>query len=188
MNEKERFREGILNLNTRQFGTAMEIVVVLLRHYCFSQKSEYDLIDKDGKKIEVKSSRVLKSKRLDLNAQNFYDIVISEGKRGRLIHQEDVQKHSFDCNIQQIKTEEFDRLIYLLCFQNIIEIFEISKEAILKDKNIGYSDKQHRGNKGEGQFHVTNKNYLYHKNEYFAESISYEDLMSRAMAAKKERD
>ena len=44
---------------------------------------------------------------------------------------------------------------------------------MLNDKKIGYSHKQHRGNKDEGQFHVTHKNYFYHKEHYFIESLTY---------------
>ena len=79
--------------------------------------------------------------------------------------------------IQQIKVKLFDKMIYLLFFNDVIEIFEITKKQILKDKKISYSNKQHRGNTGEGQFHVNNKTYNHHKKTYFVESITYRTLM-----------
>ena len=53
---------------------------------------------------------------------------------------------SFDCNIQQVKTKEFDVLYYGLFFEDIIHNYRIKSDLV---KNIpGYSDKQHRGNVG----------------------------------------
>lgn len=43
-------------------------------------------------------------------------------------------------------------------------------------KNIpGYSDKQHRGNVGEGQFHINNKNISEHE-KYLDKKVTYEEL------------
>ena len=62
------FRDGILTLNTRQFGTVIELIVQLLRGYEKSGNTKFDLRDADtGKRIEVKSSRVYKKQRLELN-------------------------------------------------------------------------------------------------------------------------
>ena len=124
---------------------------------------------------------VMKEKqKLDMNIENFYDIMITNSNRNRLLLQKDVEKFEFDCNIQQIKTKLFDRLIYLLFFKNVIEIFEISGRQIQKDKRVFYSDRQHRGNIGEGQFHVNNKTYGHHKESYLVGSITYRELMGEA--------
>lgn len=45
-----------------------------------------------------------------------------------------------------------------------------------KIKKSGYSDKQHRKNKGEGQFHINNKTLQHHLDEYFEKEITFEDL------------
>lgn len=145
-----------------------------------SRKLEFDLLDMRNNKVEVKASRVLKKQTLDMTVENFYDSMMTNSNRHRLLMQRDVKKHAFDCNIQQIKTTLFDRLIYLLFFKDVIEIFEVEKQRIRKDARIGYSDKQHRGNVGEGQFHVNNKTYDHHKKRYFVDSITYKTLMDEA--------
>ena len=40
----------------------------------------------------------------------------------------------------------------------------------------GYSDKQHRGNKGEGQFHINNDNIKYHRENNLERKLTYEEL------------
>ena len=40
----------------------------------------------------------------------------------------------------------------------------------------GYSNKQHRGNEGEGQFHINQGTIQFHKNHYFKKCLSYEEL------------
>ena len=180
MKNSERFRDGIIDIHTRQFGTAAEIVIMIMQGCTESRKLEFDLMDINNKKVEVKASKVLKKQKLSMSVENFYDIVISNSNRNRLIKQRDIKKFEFDCNIQQIKVKLFDKMIYLLFFNDVIEVFEITKKQILKDKKINYSDKQHRGNIGEGQFHINNKTYDHHKKNYFIESITYEKLMQQA--------
>ena len=173
----DRFREGLLSLNTRQFGNATEIIIQILHSYKESKTLEYDLVDNTNLKIEVKASKVLKKNSYDMTIENFYSLIMNSSNRDRLIRKKDINKYDFDCNIQQIKILIFDRLIYLLFFYDIIEIFEISSKEIKDDKEIFFSNKQHRGNKNEGQFHKNNKTYPHHKKKYFKKSITYNDLV-----------
>ena len=58
------FRDGIINLYTRQFGTVVEILIKFLYSYQDSLDLSFDLIDCKNK-IEVKGSRVFK--KINLN-------------------------------------------------------------------------------------------------------------------------
>ena len=171
------FREGIINLNTRQFGKVVELIVSLIKSYKVSTSLNFDLFDSKRKlHIEVKSSRVFKKNQLDLNLNNLYDLIINNTSKNRLLKTRQVKNEKFDCNIQQIKTNLFDELYYLLFFYDSIEIFCIKNKQIKKDKKLKYSDKQHRGNKGEGQFHINQDNYGYHKSKYFIQSLTYKEI------------
>lgn len=184
MVKSDKFREGIIDLNTRQFGTASEIIIEILKDYIGSGKLEFDLIDIDENKIEVKASKVYKKQRLALDITTFYDLILNNSNRDRLLLQKETSSQDFDCNIQQIKVNLFDKLIYLLFFRDVIEIFEIDSFRVKKDTAIAYSDNQHRGNVGEGQFHINNRTYGHHKKNYFIQSITYQALM---LEAKKHR-
>ena len=180
------FRDGILSLNTRQFGQAIELIVQLLKGYENSKSLEFDLYDSDTKeKIEVKSSRVYKKQSLDLSLDTLYATIINSSNRNRLLRQEQALKSNFNCNIQQIKITYFDKLYYLLLFYDTIEVFLIGADDIKKDKMIGYSDKQHRGNPGEGQFHITQRNYQHHKDTYFIQSITYDEIKKMLLQREK---
>ena len=79
----------------------------------------------------------------------------------------------FDSNIQQVKPDQFDFLFYGQFFLDIITIYCVSSTSIEVLPN--YSDKQHRGNTGEGQFHLNNRTIHLHRN-YLLQTITYHDL------------
>lgn len=184
MNE-DLFRDGIISLNTRQFGTVVELIVKLLKDYQESNQLDFDLFDPETKRnIEVKSSRVFRKQSLKFNLDNLYDLIIKNSNRNRLLRQSQATQEKFDCNIQQIKISLFDTLYYLLFFFDVIEIFRIEKYDIQNDGNLNYSDKQHKGNQGEGQFHVNQKNYEYHKERYFIQSVTYDEIREMLLRRK----
>jgi hypothetical protein len=89
------------------------------------------------------------------------------------------KKHKFDCNIQQVKRAEFDVLYYGLFFSDCVKIFRIESQEIkenLKGGRIYYSDFQHKGNIGEGQFHVNSQTLQIHLDHYHHKTLSYDEL------------
>ena len=169
--EIERFKMGIFSLNTRRFGTLAELMIQLIYKLSDSKNLAFDKKDKQNKKIEIKFSRVMKENEERIKIEN----VISQAKnatiKNRMIKSTD--RATFDCNIQQIKTKEFDVLYYGLFFEDKVLIYKIKSESV---KSIpGYSDKQHRGNVGEGQFHINDINIGMHK-KYLDKILTYEDL------------
>ena len=94
--------------------------------------------------------------------------------------------HKFECNIQQVKRREFDVLYYGLFFSDCVQIFRIKSSDIKPGSeggDIGYSDRQHKGNVGEGQFHITDKNLHTHLDKYFHKTLSYDELFKLLAAA-----
>ena len=169
--EIEEFKMGIFSLNTRRFGTLAELMIQLLYKLFDSRNLAFDKKNKQNKKVEIKFSRVMKKNKETIKIKN----VISQAKKANT--KERMVKFSdeaiFDCNIQQIKTKDFDVLYYGLFFDDKILIYKIDSKDV---KSIpGYSNKQHRGNEGEGQFHINNTNINIHK-KYLDKELSYEDL------------
>ena len=163
-----------LNLETRQFGKWFELTIQLLNP-TFKPPNDlsYDRKDNDIK-IEIKASRAL-SKATEPTIDNYHEVG-KETKCNRLICDDNKLTTKWDCNIQQIKTDCFDILWYGIFFQDKIYIFKIDSETIRQDSNIKYSDKQHRGNKREGQFHIKNTNIQYHIDNYLYMKLDYDDL------------
>lgn len=171
----EEFRNGIFALKTRRFGSVAEIMIKKIYHLEESNKLEFDKFDpKLKKRIEVKFSTVLKENEHKINENNILEEIGKANISSRAMKFSEICKHKFDSNIQQIKCKEFDALYYGLFFADFICIFRMLSEQVKLCK--GYSDKQHRGNLGEGQFHLNNDTIKYHIDNYLIKKIDYKEL------------
>ncbi|MCQ2241559.1 hypothetical protein [Treponema sp.] len=169
------FRDGIFALRTRRFGTVAEIMIKKLYNFEESGSLAFDKKDiKTNERIEVKFSTVMKENDDKIRDDNVIDQCKKANLANRAMASNEVDDFNFDCNIQQVKRREFDVLYYGLFFADVIEIYKMYSEDILSCP--GYSDKQHRGNEGEGQFHLNQDNISYHRNEHQVLSISYQEL------------
>lgn len=172
----ENIRDGIFDLYTRRFGTVAENLIKILANTSWGQDLTHDLFDDISlERIEVKFSRALKANESTINENNILDEIIAADNRARMFKSTEWEKYGFDCNIQQIKRKEFDILYYGIFFSDKIQIFKIKSGEI--GKAIKYSDKQHRGNVGEGQFHLNNGTYAYHLENHFEKELTYKQIL-----------
>ncbi len=175
-NEKlKEFRDAIFSLNTRRFGRIAELMIKKIYKFKDSENLAYDLID-NKLKIEVKFSTVLKKCKNIINEENIITEILNSNLSNRGISYTQSENFAFDCNIQQVKVKEFDVLFYGCFFQDKIMICKIKPDQILTDKNINYSDFQHRGNNGEGQFHINNITINHHIDNYLLTWLTYSEL------------
>lgn len=165
---------SICNLNTRKFGDVGEILMTkMIKGLEKSDDLSYDKKLKN-KKVEIKVSRAF-TKADPITEENICEVLMQDNSV-RLIEDKNKLEQRWDCNIQQVKTDCFDILYYGIFFKDMIYVFKIPSETISKDPNIQYSDKQHRGNRGEGQFHLKNSNIQYHINKYLYAKMDYNKL------------
>lgn len=171
----QEFRDGIFALRTRRFGTVAEIMIKKIYSLEQATDNAYDKLDlSQNKRVEIKFSTVMKANESTINETNIIDQCLKANLANRAMSSKDADKYPFDCNIQQIKCKEFDILYYGLFFADIIYIFRMNSEEV---KNCeGYSDKQHRGNEGEGQFHINNDTFSYHVKNYLIKKMDYLEL------------
>ncbi len=174
--EIEEFRDGIFSLNTRRFGKVAELMIQKIFKLNDSDNLAYDLKASSGEKIEVKFSTVLKKCEKNITYDNLLESVIASNIDNRMLTFDMAKKTPFDCNIQQVKVKEFKKLYYGCFFEDKIMICKISANEIIKDHEIFYSDHQHRGNVGEGQFHISNKTLDKHLKKYLVMWMTYEEL------------
>ncbi|MBE5824172.1 MAG: hypothetical protein E7308_08885 [Butyrivibrio sp.] len=171
----KEFRDGIFALRTRRFGTIAEIMIKKLYGFDESGSLAFDKRNSaTNERIEVKFSTVMKENEARIREDNAIDQCIKANLANRAMNSTDIGHYNFDCNIQQVKRNEFDVLFYGLFFADCIEIFSMRSDEIFDCP--GYSDKQHRGNEGEGQFHLNQDNINYHRQNHFEQSLSYEEL------------
>lgn len=91
-----------------------------------------------------------------------------------------IQDFSLLCELDDVKTVLLDENIQINDkYDAVFNLYENGIAAIEKDTIPNLSTKQHRGNEGEGQFHITNLNVEWHlESEYFLGWLSYRDLYS----------
>lgn len=167
------FRDGIFALRTRRFGTVAEIMIKHLYDLDESGSLAFDKRARNtNERIEVKFSTVMKENEAKIREDNVIDQCYKANLANRAMNS--YESGRFDCNIQQVKRTEFDVLYYGLFFADRIEIFMMRSSEILNCP--GYSDKQHRGNEGEGQFHLNQDNIEYHRQHHLQRVLTYEEL------------
>lgn len=170
--ELEEFREGILHLQTRRFATVTELMIRGLTGAGDALNPHHDLFDaQNNQRIEVKFCVVRQRADTRITAANVLDVVFSASTQNRRVSFEDWEWHEFGCNIQQVKREDFDVLYYGLFFEDAVVVFKIP--AALVGERIHYSNTQHKGNTGEGQFHITHHNLQMHLDHFHECTLSY---------------
>jgi len=171
----ETLREGIFALNTRRFGSVAEVLIKRLKKLGKARNLFHDLYDDlASKRVEVKFSRALKKPGMPVNEETVLQCVEAATSEKRLVAWKERRTVKYDCNIQQIKKPEFDDLYYGIFFSDCIAIFHIESDEI--GPQIYYSDKQHKGNIGEGQFHINQDTIHVHEENYLYRKLSYDEL------------
>ena len=174
-NEIREFRDGIFALRTRRFGTVAELMIEALYNFTKSHNQFHDRYDEVGhQRIEIKFSAVMKANESVINRRNVIDQCKKANLANRALISTDILRYDFDCNIQQVKRLEFDVLYYGLFFADRIAIFKMNSGEIMSC--LGYSDRQHKGNEGEGQFHLNRSTIDYHMQNHFVQWLTYEEL------------
>jgi hypothetical protein len=125
--------------------------------------------------VEVKFSRVLKKSETLITEDTLLRCIKEATNEERALSFERWREAEFDCNIQQIKRGEFEVLYYGLFFSDRVVIFRIGREQI--GPSIYYSDRQHKGNVGEGQFHINQDTLKTHLDKYLYKTLSYDTLL-----------
>ena len=169
------FRNGIFALRTRRFGTVAEIMIKKLYKFDEAGTLAYDKKDTaSNQRVEIKFSTVIKSNKETITEDNVIAQCLGAITANRALSSDEALTQGFDCNIQQVKCKEFDVLYYGLFFWDRVEIYKMTSEQVTAWE--GYSNKQHRGNLGEGQFHINQDNITEHRKKNLVKSLSYEEL------------
>lgn len=171
----EELRNGLFALHKRRFGRVLELMIQRIVDLGKAKNIFHDLYDDlADQRVEVKFCRVLRCHEAPISEGTVLLAIEEALGANRSVASHDVGVE-FDCNIQQIKKPEFDVSYYGLLFADRVEIFRIEPGQI--DGSIGYSNFQHKGNAGEGPFHITNANIATHRANHAYQTLTYEELL-----------
>lgn len=163
-------KEAIFRLSYKRFGTVSEKIMKVLLQAEDSTDDTFDLILK-GTRVECKFARAQKESKVKVTDENLLEAIFHDIDRD--VPYDTCESFKWDCNFQQIKKPLFDTLYYGIFFSDYIVIYNIDSDDI--NENIQYSNKQHRGNEGEGQFHINQRNISTH-DKYLFSILDYEEL------------
>jgi hypothetical protein len=176
----DQLRDGIFALRTRRFGSVAECMIKRLLKYSKAKSLFHDLFDDQRKhRVEVKFSVVQKKAERTVTEATVLRCIEEAVAVNRMVAFSQWKQHKFDCNIQQVKRAVFEVLYYGLFFADCVKIFRIGSPEIKKNSEGGrifYSDLQHKGNIGEGQFHVNAKTLQIHLDHYYYKTLTYDKL------------
>lgn len=119
----------------------------------------------DGIKIEVKASRAVKRKSGETLIMKALSSDSEEG---------------FDMNFQQLKPACCDVFVWIAVWRDVIRYWVLSSSEV--ETNQYYSSGQHRGNTGEGQLWLTEKN-IRDFNEY---EVGVRDILKKIIEKSKQ--
>lgn len=171
----KEFRDGIFALRTRRFGTVAELMIDRLYGFTESLNQFHDSYCKESdSRVEIKFSTVMKANKSTITKENVIEQCLEANLARRAMSSKDIYTHKFDCNIQQVKRDEFDILYYGLFFSDIIAIFKMTSEEV--GDCPGFSNFQHKGNEGEGQFHLNQNTIQWHLDNALDRWLTYEEL------------
>lgn len=178
--DAEKLRDGIFALRTRRFGSVAECMIKRILNCSLAQSLFHDLYDDAlHHRIEVKFSVVQKKAERTVTEETVVRCIEEATAQKRMVAFPEWPRHQFDCNIQQVKRTEFEVLYYGLFFSDCIKIFRIESTYIkenLRGGRIYYSDFQHKGNVGEGQFHINPTTLQVHLDHYLYKTLTYDEL------------
>ncbi len=128
-----------------------------------------------GQLMSLEPDFIKPTRKIDDNYSGQYDIALKhkselikiEVKASRAVDEESEEPlyikalsynshQPFDMNFQQIKPACADVFIWIAVWRDVIKYWVISSTEV--KSNRYYSDKQHRGNIGEGQLHIKDNN------------------------------
>lgn len=187
----KKIRDGLFLAPSRSYGE--QYVEPFVRHkYGFNESGggDCDAIDKNGNKYEIKSCKVL-SKNSEVDKKEpLINRVLAENNNieiNRLIPFKDCGLAVYLANVQNVKRDHFDYLIYVLLFEDCVKIFQVEKSRINKHTIPSWSDKHGRYDAlgKSGQFPITKNNIKFHLDNYLISTVTYGEMLKAYMELSK---
>ena len=139
-------------------------------------ENDHDGVAKDGTRFEIKASKVLKKTTNIKKDKPLLDRVIFENDNAqinRLVPFPEALTAKYDANIQNVKRDHFEELVYVLLFEDCLKVFQIKSEKISAIPR--WSDKHGRYDAlgKSGQFMINKVSIQWHLDNQLKDTFSY---------------
>jgi hypothetical protein len=175
-----KVRNGLFLASSRTYGEQY-IEPFIRQEFSLSEPAgnDHDGADSKGVRFEIKASKVLSvTNNLD-KSKSLYERILFENtnlETSRLIPFEDCRTSEYGANIQNVKRDHFEFLIYVLLFEDCLKVFRIKADRISEVPS--WSNKHGRYDQlgKSGQFPINKGNIGWHLQDYLIETYDYEYL------------
>tara|TARA_Y100000310_G_scaffold48776_1_gene45126 strand:+ start:175 stop:735 length:561 start_codon:yes stop_codon:yes gene_type:complete len=173
----EKFRNGMFFAPSRTYGESyMEPIIRKILGLSESPTGENDALNDNGEFGEIKCSKVLWTKP---KTNSLLERIISENENNvltRLIPFAGCYDSKYDANIQNIKRDHFEFLIYVMLFEDCIQIFKSYRGDI--SSKPGWSGRHGRFDVvgKSGQFSIRKNNIEKHLKNNLIDTKTWEEV------------
>jgi hypothetical protein len=142
--------------------------------------NDHDAISVDGIRYEIKTSKVLRKHENTKNDRTLLDRIFFENynaETNRLVPFSEAQSAKYDANIQNVKRDHFQELLYILLFEDVIKVFKISTDKVSSIPR--WSDKHGRYDQlgKSGQFMMNSGSIKWHLENQLVATYTYLDVL-----------
>ena len=187
-------RDGLFLAASRSYGEQY-VEPFVRKKYGFNEplSNDHDATDKDGKRYEIKACKVLKATDNGKKLKTILDRILFENSNletNRLIPFADCKTADYLANVQNVKRDHFDYLIYVLLFSDCAKIFFAGREDIYTGNFTNWSDKHGRYDEvgKSGQFGITKSNIQWHIDNNLKDTVTYEEMTNIFQELSDEHD
>ena len=173
----KKFRDGMFLASSRTYGeTYMEPIIRKILGLSESPTGENDALDDNGEFGEIKCSKILIELLKD---PSLIESVILENDNTilkRLIKFVDCFTSNYYANIQNVKRDHFEFLIYVLLFEDCIKIFKSYRGDISSKPNWCPKHGRYDVVGKSGQFGITKNNIKKHLKNNLIQTLTWDEV------------
>jgi hypothetical protein len=177
-----KIRNGLFLASSRTYGE--QYIEPFIRSEFFLKEpdgNDHDGVDSKGIKYEIKASKVLSVTDNLSKSKSLYERILFENSNletSRLIPFAECRKSDYGANIQNVKRDHFEFLVYVLLFEDCLKVFKIKSHEISEIPS--WSNKHGRYDQlgKSGQFPIHKGNIEWHLKTCLLETYDYEHLAS----------
>ena len=174
-------RDGLFLAASRTY--AEQYIEPFVRAYYGYQRGggDQDALDASGRRYEIKACKVMHSSTNRRGTRSLLERVrfeLDNTMINRAVPFGEAFTASYDANVQNVKRDHFDELIYVLMFEDCLKIFRLASSDIAKGKVPNWSDKHGRYDAlgKSGQFNIKKGSIQWHLDNTLDATLSYDEV------------
>lgn len=178
----QRVRDGLFLAPSRTYGEQYLEPFVRAKYGLLEPETgDHDALDAEGNRYEIKACKVLRATINGRGSKSLLDRILYENgnlETNRLIPFAESKTAEYLANVQNVKRDHFDNLIYILLFEDCAKVFFAKTESIAKGTFASWSDKHGRYDElgKSGQFGITRSTIQFHLENHLQDTVTYEKM------------